>query len=62
MGRRASLDYNVGRFDCSSSGSVCTDLSIVKKPTFILFKRQGYYEFYYGKSLLELNEFDLHLN
>ncbi len=43
------LDYNVGRFDCSSSPNTCTDLYIFKKPAFILFKRDGHYEFYYGK-------------
>jgi hypothetical protein len=43
------LDYNVGRFDCSLSPNVCTDLYIFKKPAFILFKRDVHYEFYYGK-------------
>jgi len=45
-------DYNVGRFDCSSSPNTCTDLYIFKKPAFILFKQDGHYEFYYGKYLL----------
>lgn len=44
------IDYNVGRFDCSSSSTVCNDLYIFKKPAFVLFKRDGYYEFYYGKN------------
>jgi hypothetical protein len=44
-----SLDYNVGRFDCSSASSVCNDLYVTKRPAFILFKRDGHYEFYYGK-------------
>jgi len=48
---RHFLDYNVGRFDCSLSPNVCTDLYIFKKPAFVLFKRDGHYEFYYGKSL-----------
>ncbi|CAF0808672.1 unnamed protein product [Adineta steineri] len=42
-------DYNVGRFDCSSSPNVCSDLYIFKKPAFILFKRSGHHEFYYGR-------------
>ncbi|CAF0927093.1 unnamed protein product [Adineta steineri] len=42
-------DYNVGRFDCSSSPNVCNDLYIFKKPAFILFKRNGHHEFYYGR-------------
>ena len=44
-------DFSIGRFDCSSSPGICTDLYILKKPAFILFKRGGHYEFYYGKSL-----------
>ncbi|CAF2365186.1 unnamed protein product [Rotaria sp. Silwood2] len=43
------IDYNIGRFDCSSSPNTCTDLYIFKKPAFILFKRDGHYEFYYGR-------------
>ncbi|CAF3957073.1 unnamed protein product [Rotaria magnacalcarata] len=42
-------DYNVGRFDCSSSADTCTKLYIFKKPAFILFKQGGHYEFYYGR-------------
>ncbi|CAF0811895.1 unnamed protein product [Rotaria sp. Silwood1] len=44
-------EYNVGRFDCSSSQNTCTDLYIFKKPAFILFKRGGHYEFYYGRHI-----------
>lgn len=42
-------DYNVGRFDCSVSPTLCHELYLVKRPNFILFKRGGHYEFYYGK-------------
>jgi DnaJ family protein C protein 10 len=42
-------DFNVGRFDCSLSPNVCTDLYIFKRPAFVLFKRDDYYEFYYGR-------------
>ena len=45
------LDFNIGRFDCSLSVNTCTDLYIFKRPAFILFKRNGHYEFYYGKYL-----------
>lgn len=46
------LDYNIGRFDCASSPNTCTDLFIFKRPAFVLFKRNGHYEFYYGNDYL----------
>ncbi|CAF0832321.1 unnamed protein product [Didymodactylos carnosus] len=42
-------DYNIGRFECSYSTSVCQNLFVTKLPTFILFKLGGYHEFYYGR-------------
>ncbi|CAF0886173.1 unnamed protein product [Didymodactylos carnosus] len=42
-------DYNIGRFECSSSTSICQNLFLNKLPAFILFKFNGYYEFYYGR-------------
>lgn len=42
-------DIKVGRIDCETMRSLCNQLHIHKFPSFLVFKKTGGYEIYYGR-------------
>lgn len=55
-------DIKIGRLDCSKSQDICSQYTLVKYPTFILFKRKGLYEYFYGNNKINAEDLALFAN